>query len=130
MKTQQALKCCRETDIIGSASPPASLCENAKLLEEGTDTSLKLLKIGQMQSAEKIEMLDIKAIAFSSIFLCISTHFRYNSYLFFNSITFFRSRVVLVCSVYFIDGECVFFLLCIPTLYVIHIITEVFKYIP
>lgn len=117
MKTQQALKCYRETDIIGSASPPASLCENAKLLEEGTDTSLKLLKIGQMESAEKIEMLDIKAIALSSIFpLCISRHFRYNSYLFFNSITF-RSRVVLVCSVYFIDGECVFFLLWMIMIY-------------
>ncbi|PNY14969.1 DNA polymerase zeta catalytic subunit-like protein, partial [Trifolium pratense] len=51
----------RETDIIGSASPPASLCENAKLPEEGTATSLNLLKIGEMQSAEKIGMLDIKA---------------------------------------------------------------------
>ncbi|GAU11518.1 hypothetical protein TSUD_345080 [Trifolium subterraneum] len=51
----------RETDIIGSASPPASLCENAKLLEEGTATCLNL-KIGEMQSAEKIGMLDIKAI--------------------------------------------------------------------
>nr|XP_012569554.1 DNA polymerase zeta catalytic subunit [Cicer arietinum] len=50
----------RETDIIGSATPPSSLCENTKLLEEGTDTRLKLMKIGEMQSAEKIGMLDIK----------------------------------------------------------------------
>ncbi|CAK8544655.1 unnamed protein product [Lathyrus sativus] len=50
----------RETDIIGSASPPASLCKNAKPLKEGTDTSPKLLKIGEMQSAGNIGMLDIK----------------------------------------------------------------------
>ncbi|CAI8615458.1 unnamed protein product [Vicia faba] len=50
----------RETDIIGSASPPPSLCKNAKLLKEGTDTSPKLLKIGEMQSAGNIGMLDIK----------------------------------------------------------------------
>ncbi|XP_058738566.1 DNA polymerase zeta catalytic subunit isoform X2 [Vicia villosa] len=50
----------REIDIIGSASPPASLCKYAKLLKEGTDTSPKLLKIGEMQSAGNIGMLDIK----------------------------------------------------------------------
>ncbi|KAG5044295.1 hypothetical protein JHK87_008210 [Glycine soja] len=32
----------RETDIIGSASPPASLCKNAKLHEEGTDANLEM----------------------------------------------------------------------------------------
>ncbi|KAJ1380912.1 Ribonuclease H-like superfamily [Sesbania bispinosa] len=47
----------RETDIIGSASPPASLCEKAKLLEEGTDTGLKLLTIDEMQTSEKIGMV-------------------------------------------------------------------------
>ncbi|XP_027350096.1 DNA polymerase zeta catalytic subunit-like isoform X2 [Abrus precatorius] len=51
----------RETDIIGSASPPASLCENAKFHEEGTDLNPKLLTLGEMQSSEIIGMLDIKA---------------------------------------------------------------------
>ncbi|XP_057439387.1 DNA polymerase zeta catalytic subunit isoform X3 [Lotus japonicus] len=50
----------RETDIIGSASPPASLCKNAKFREEGIDSSLKLLTVDEMQSSEKIGTLDVK----------------------------------------------------------------------
>ncbi|KAK7284351.1 hypothetical protein RJT34_19096 [Clitoria ternatea] len=58
----------RETDIIGSASPPASLCENAKLHEEGTETSLNLLTMDEIQSSEMIGMLDIQALTFSIFF--------------------------------------------------------------
>ncbi|TKY61502.1 DNA polymerase zeta catalytic subunit [Spatholobus suberectus] len=51
----------RETDIIGSASPPASLCKNAKLHEEGTDTNLEMLTVDEIQSSEMIGTLDIQA---------------------------------------------------------------------
>ncbi|XP_054790438.1 DNA polymerase zeta catalytic subunit isoform X2 [Prosopis cineraria] len=44
----------RETDIIGSASPPASLCKDAKLHEEGTEANLRLLTVDEMQSSEII----------------------------------------------------------------------------
>lgn len=87
------LNCCRETDIIGSASPPASLCKNAKLLEEGTGTNLKLLNIDETQSAEKCGMLYIKAITVTSIFLlCITLYYIFIILItFFSKITFFRS---------------------------------------
>ncbi|KAH1071525.1 hypothetical protein GYH30_008183 [Glycine max] len=51
----------RETDIIGSASPPASLCKNAKLHEEGTDANLEMLTMDEIPSSEMIGTLDIKA---------------------------------------------------------------------
>ncbi|KAK7337781.1 hypothetical protein VNO77_18368 [Canavalia gladiata] len=50
----------RETDIIGSASPPASLCRITKLHEEGTDSSLKLSNMDEIQSSEMVGTLDIK----------------------------------------------------------------------
>nr|KYP71224.1 DNA polymerase zeta catalytic subunit [Cajanus cajan] len=58
---KNALNCCRETDIIGSLSPPASLCKNAKLHEEGNDTSLEMLTMDEIRSSEMIGTLDIKA---------------------------------------------------------------------
>ncbi|CAJ1960854.1 unnamed protein product [Sphenostylis stenocarpa] len=52
----------RETDIIGSASPPATLCKNAKLHEEGgTDANLEMLTMDEIQSSEMIGRMDIKA---------------------------------------------------------------------
>ncbi|KOM52857.1 hypothetical protein LR48_Vigan09g151600 [Vigna angularis] len=44
----------RETDIIGSASPPATLCKNAKLQTEGTDANLEMLTMDEIQSTEMI----------------------------------------------------------------------------
>ncbi|XP_068495573.1 DNA polymerase zeta catalytic subunit isoform X2 [Phaseolus vulgaris] len=50
-----------ETDIIGSASPPATLCKNAKFQKEGTDANLEMLTMGEIQSTEMIGSMDIKA---------------------------------------------------------------------
>ncbi|KAL2345686.1 hypothetical protein Fmac_006971 [Flemingia macrophylla] len=55
------LSCCRETDIIGSLSPGASSCENVKLHVEGTDTNLEMLTMDEIRSSEMIGSLDIKA---------------------------------------------------------------------
>ncbi|XP_017436160.1 DNA polymerase zeta catalytic subunit isoform X6 [Vigna angularis] len=52
----------RETDIIGSASPPATLCKNAKLQTEGTDANLEMLTMDEIQSTEMIGSVDIKAV--------------------------------------------------------------------
>ncbi|KAK7258870.1 hypothetical protein RIF29_24458 [Crotalaria pallida] len=51
----------RETDIIGSATPPCSLSEDAKLNEEGVGTNLKLLTVDEMQPSELIGALDVEA---------------------------------------------------------------------
>lgn len=64
----EPLNCRRETDIIGSASPPCSLCEDAKLHEEGKGTDLNLSTVDEMQSSEMIGVLDMKAVTFSMIF--------------------------------------------------------------
>ncbi|KAI9084793.1 hypothetical protein K1719_033199 [Acacia pycnantha] len=51
----------RETDIIGSASPPASMCKDAKLHEEGTEANLRLLTFDETQPSEIIGTQGIKA---------------------------------------------------------------------
>ncbi|XP_057720677.1 DNA polymerase zeta catalytic subunit isoform X1 [Arachis stenosperma] len=50
----------RETDIIGSASPPCSL-NDAKIHEDGGDNSFSLLPVDKMYSSEIIGSSDIKA---------------------------------------------------------------------
>lgn len=62
------LNCFSETDIIGSASPPATLCKNAKFQTEGTDANLEMLTMDEIQSTEIIGSVDIKAIPFSMTF--------------------------------------------------------------
>jgi len=59
------LNCFRETDIIGSASPPATLCKNATLQTEGIDANLEMLTMDEIQSTEIIGSVDIKAVPFS-----------------------------------------------------------------
>ncbi|KAK4282799.1 hypothetical protein QN277_014132 [Acacia crassicarpa] len=51
----------RETDIIGSASPPASMCKDSKLHEEGTEADLRLLTVDETQPSEIIGTQGIKA---------------------------------------------------------------------
>ncbi|KAI4349976.1 hypothetical protein L6164_010509 [Bauhinia variegata] len=51
----------RETDIIGSASPPDSLSEGGKLRGGEIDSSIKLLTVNERASSEMVGTLDIKA---------------------------------------------------------------------